>query len=543
MQFLKNNLLKIIIVLITILLAGLCIYTILNYGENSFNQSSKNISVTDKNFKIQSAKPDIHTLQHVPSTSNLKSTDNKGNHQPPSGGFRPNSENNQNRNFNNSNILESSRDNADSSNKYSSLFIVYSLLFFLLSISTCLILIAKKIKLKNSDAYALISGILIIGILLRIYSGLLINGHPFDSNLYKRWATDAANNLLTVYGSNSSIDYPPVYIYILSIIGKLANISVFNNYYYLFLKLPSIITDILSGYFIYKIAYKHLSKEFAILLSAFYIFNPAVLINSSIWGQSDSIFAFIAILSIFFLYKNKLTFSSILFTILVLMKPQGIILLPLLLFELIKRRNIKSIFQCILPALLTALIIILPFSISNGGITWIFKLYINTINEYPYASANAFNFFTLIGANMVKDTTPMFILDYHTFGMIFIVIITLFSGFIYFKINSKYSVFISGLILVTGVFNFSVGMHERYMFASIIISIFAYIYCKNMRLLILSALFTLIVYINTHTVLFDRINGLGTSSYNLLAIIISILNIVTFLYLVKFSINFIKVKS
>ncbi|AOZ75918.1 membrane protein [Clostridium pasteurianum] len=533
LQFLKNNLLKIIIVLITLLLAGLCIYTVLNYGSSSFskNLSQKSITAIDNNLKIKSAKPNTHILQSsTPNSLNL-STDGNKSPKPSSRGFRSNSEDNKNR----PNIYNNS-----SYSKYSSAFITYSLLFFTLSISIYLLFICKKIKLKNSDACALILGILIIGILLRIYSGLLIDGHPFDISLYKRWATNAANNILQIYDNNSSIDYPPVYIYILFVIGKLANTPIFNNYYYLFLKLPSIITDILSGYFIYKIAYKHLSKEFAILLSAFYIFNPAVLINSSIWGQSDSVFAFIAILSIFFLSNNKLVFSSVLFTILVLMKPQGIILLPLLLFELIKRRNIKSIIQCILPALLTAIIIILPFSINNGNITWTFNLYMSTIKEYPYASINAFNFFSLIKANMVNAANTMFILDYHTFGMIFIVLITIFSGFVYIKITSKYSAFIAALIQVVGVFNFSVGMHERYMFASIIISIAAYIYNKNIRLLILSALFTLIIYINTHSVLFDRFNGFGTSSYNLLTILTSFLNVVTFLYLVKFSIDLIR---
>lgn len=545
MKFLKNNLLKICIVLITILLAGMCIYAILNYSNNKSNTSYRSTFNGNNSLKIESAVPDTHIFKNKSADNshyNLNTSNNNYNDRSRNENFRGSPPGNGPSNFNGRNMMNENRNN-NSNIKYSPIFIAYLVIFFILLISICLIFKRKFIKLSNSDIYTIIICLFISGFLLRIYLGLLIDGQPFDIGLYKRWATNAANNLLGVYQNNSSIDYPPVYIYVLSLIGKLANISIFNNYYYLLLKLPSIITDILSGYFIFKIAHKHISKEFSVLLSAFYIFNPAVLFNSSIWGQSDSVFAFVVIIAVFLLSEGKLVFSSIAFTILILMKPQGIVLLPLLLFELLKRRNLKSILQCFIPALITGFIIILPFSINNGNINWIFNLYTSTINEYPYASVNAFNFFTLIGANMVKDTTTLFVLNYHTFGMIFIVIITLISGFVYFRINSKCSPFISGLILVTGVFNFSVGMHERYMFAAIIIGILCYIYIKDIKLIVLSSLLTLIVYINTHSVFFNTVNGSDKSAYNPLTIIVSLINVITFLYLVKFSINYIKADS
>ncbi|MFT8315829.1 MAG: hypothetical protein ABF633_16505 [Clostridium sp.] len=543
MQFLRNNLLKIVIVLITVLLGSLCIYAILSYGNDNSNRMGANYQFSNapKNqFNINDSKnqSDITNLQNNLNISNLKERSPGENSAQSMIKFNKyHTSNNQNARPWNRNINGSAKDSSNSNSIYSPVFMAYCILFFILFISTYLILIYKKIKIQAADAYTLIAGIFVIGFLLRIYLGLLIDGQPFDINLYKRWATAAANNLLTVYGNDSSIDYPPVYIYILCIIGKLANISLLSKYYYLLLKIPSIIADILSSYFIYRIANKRTYKELSILLGAFYIFNPAVLMNSTIWGQADSFFAFIVILSVFLLSENKLIFSSILFTVAVLMKPQGIILLPLLLFELIRRKNLKSILYCVLPALITTLIIILPFSISNGNIIWIFNLYKNTIGEYPYASDNAFNFFSLIGANMTRDTTTMFIFSYHTWGMIFIVLITLFSGFIYIKAKNRSFVYIVALIQVVGVFNFSVGMHERYMFTAVIISILAYIYAKDKRLLILSALFTLIIYINTHVVLFNQFNGSNALLYNAITILTSLLNVLGFLYLLKLSID------
>ncbi|WP_050993323.1 hypothetical protein [Clostridium arbusti] len=263
------------------------------------------------------------------------------------------------------------------------------------------------------------------------------------------------------------------------------------------------------------------------------------MINSTIWGQADSLFTFIVILAVYFLSEERLVFSSVFFTLTVLMKPQGIILLPLVLFELIKKRNLESLIKCILPALITSLIIILPFSISNHNITWIFSLYKNTISEYPYASDNAFNFFSLIGANHVKDTTTMFILSYHNWGMIFIVLITILSGFIYIKSTNKSAIYIAALIQIVGVFNFSVGMHERYMFTATAMCILAYIYIKNRHLLVLTALFSLIIYINTHTTLFEQFNGVNIMPYNVVMIFTSLLNVLSFIYLIIISIQII----
>lgn len=539
MQFFKNHLLKTIIVFITIILGILCIYAVLNYGNASLSKFGQNTSFNNIS-KTYNAFREPPNSTHRENNSNSESPQKHMAQSTQSGGPKYNGQNSQ---FRNSNMNRHGDTEESSNNKYSSPFIAYSILFFILFIAAYLILVHKKIIINNSNAKVFIVCILIIGFLLRIYSGLLVDGQPFDINTYKRWATAAASNLLTVYSNHSSIDYPPVYIYALALIGKLSSISVFSKYYYLLLKLPSILADILSAYFIYRIANKHISKEFSILFSAFYIFNPAVLTNSTIWGQSDSFFTFIVIFAVFFLSENKLIFSSVCFTIAILMKPQGIILLPLLLFELMRKRNIKSIIQCVLPSLITALIIILPFSINNGNISWIFNLYRNTISEYPYASNNAFNFFSLIGANYVKDTTTMFILNYHTWGLIFIILITIFSGFIYIKSNTKFSVYLAALIQIVGVFNFSVGMHERYMFTSVAMCILAYIYLKDKSFLILSALFTLIVYINTHVVLFDSFNGINIIPYSPIVIVTSLLNVLCFIYLLIISIKLTVKKS
>lgn len=501
MNTIRKNAIKVIISFLIAALGIICIYSLATYKINTTGSNA-----TGSAFNKQTV------------SESSKSQKNPFKYQMPNGGRM------------------SMPDNSSSS--YSPVILTYALTFFILIIGAYLTLIHKKIKVNNKNRSFILVGVLIIGLLFRIMAGLNITGYSMDLNLYKNWASSAAKNLLSIYSNNSSVDYPPVYLYVLFIIGKLASIPFMSKYYILLLKLPSILVDIASSYFIYKIAKKYFSFEVSELLSIFYLFNPAILINSTIWGQADSFFTFLIILAVYFLSEDKIIQSSAFFAISVLMKPQGIIFLPLLLFWYIKQKNLKGFLKSAASGIITALIILAPFSIAQNSITWIFELYMKEVLEYPYASDNAFNFYTLIGANKVKDSAVLFLFSYHTFGMIFIVLITLLSGILYFKSKNRYTIVLAAFIQITGVFVFSVGMHERYMFTAVFASILTFIYLKDKRLLILSVILSFTNYLNMHLVLFNQTISQGTGlSNSIITRIISLLNIMAFIYLIKVSID------
>lgn len=519
MNIFKKNLVKVVIVAISFILLVLSVYMIYNYKSSSNGNTQSSMG------------------QQGPSGNNQVGRGSTYNSQKPTNGFTNKNSNTNKLPSNKGNRSQQNGQsgsgmgmmNSSSSSKYMPAFIAYTVGFFIIFISTLLLIVYKKIKISKENAHVLIIGILVIGFLLRTASALIIDGQSFDISTFRGWANTASSNLLKVY-ANKSVDYPPLYLYVLYIIGKLSKISILGNYYALLLKIPSIITDILSGYLIYKISKKRVSKEIGIILAAAYIFNPAVLINSTIWGQVDSFFTLLIMLALFFLSEDKIVFSTIFFVLAVLMKPQGIIFLPILLFACIKSRNIKTIFKSLLTGIITGLIVIIPFSMTQG-IMWIFKLYISEASEYQYASDNAFNFYSLIGANHTNYFSTLFILDYHTWGMIAIILVTIFSGYIYIKGKDKSVIFLATLVEIVGVFNFSVGMHERYMFTAVAISILAYIYFKDWRLLFLSAIFTLTIYVNTQ----GALNGVSVIGYTPVLILTSLLNVLGFVYLVKIS--------
>lgn len=512
MAFYKKYIFKVSLIFILLLTGFLCAYTIKNYtGTTSVNQN-----------RFEGTRPS--------ESSGIASNDGESGRQ--SEMHKPNG------------IIQHQNGQTDKRNaglnigsgiKYNAQIIIYSIAFLALFIAAYYILVHRKsIKIDPHNLGILMLTLVGTGLFLRIIMALIIEGYSSDLNLFKSWAAAASNNLLGVYSSSKSIDYPPLYMYVLSLIGKVANIQALNSYYMLLLKLPSIAADIVSSLFIYKLSRKHFSQEVSMFLMAFYIFNPAVFVNSAIWGQVDSFFTLFVISSVYMLEEGRICFASILYSAGVMMKPQGIIFLPVLFFELVRLKKVRNFLNAAACGLASAFIIILPFSI-NKGFTWIFKLYSGTVGEYPYASVNAFNFFSLIGKNYAKDTITFLGLSYHNWGMIFIVLITLYSWVLYMKADSKTFIPIVSLIEIAGVFTFSASMHERYLFPAAALAILAFIYLKDKRLPLLAAGFSSTIFINTYYVLYENMKGANSIPYNNILIFTSLLNVILFIYLLKVS--------
>lgn len=421
------------------------------------------------------------------------------------------------------------RGGIQSNGQYSTALAIYAGVILALFVAVFILIIRKKwsLKIRPEKQTILLWALLGIGLFLRIAAAPWINGHPFDISLFKNWATSAADHFSTFYVNGSS-DYPPFYIYILYGVGKIASLPAMSSYMNLLIKLPSLLADVATTYLIYKLARKYLTYELSLLISAFYLFNPAVLINSTFWGQVDSFFTLLIVAALLLLSSKKLAWATVIFTAAVLMKPQGVIFLPILFFELVRRKRIRDFLTVGLTSLFTAVLLILPFSFSQEPL-WIFKLFSHTLGEYPYASVNAFNFFSLLGANYVQDSTTLFVFSYHTWGLIFITLITLYSWWIYGKGRSAKYAALTALLQITGVFTFSASMHERYLFPAAALALLAFAYLQDKRLLWLFAGFSATIFLNTYVILYGSLSG--GAAYSAPLFLTSVLNVGLFVYL------------
>ena len=406
---------------------------------------------------------------------------------------------------------------------------VYSILY-LIVIITCFVLNRKrKIRVHKQTIKALMGSLLVVALCTRLALAPWISGH-MDLMLFQNWAQSAASRLTNFYQS-SHADYPPLYIYVLYGIGKAVTLPGLSGGYTLLLKLPSILADVLTAWLIYHIAGKKGHEWLGLAAGAFYLFNPAIWMDSVIWGQVDSFFTLIIVLALNCLIKRRYFLSTALFAASVMMKPQGIIFLPLLAYVFIRDRKIGKGFLALgWYALITALIA-LPFSFhASGGALWLVQLMKRTISEYPYASVNAFNFFSLIGGNFQSDSAELFIFSYHTWGMLAIVLISLVSLWMVLRKHSIRMVMIAGLIQIAGVFTFATGMHERYLYPAMALALICWLITEDHRFAVLAIGYSFTNFMNLYFIYF--LSGTMAASYSVPLVVTSLVNVLLFGYLV-----------
>ncbi|MEQ8198072.1 MAG: hypothetical protein ABRQ27_08715 [Clostridiaceae bacterium] len=499
MNLIKNNLLKIILILVVIVSGVFCAYSI-----------SNNKAVVSSNISSSSQRDFFQGEKNQWNGAGIQGNPNRG--------------------------MRGDMAGTSSNSNVSTALFSYSVLF-LGALAAALYFYKKtKLKIESKNIKLILTCLLAAGLFLRISIGLLTEGFSTDLSLFRNWALSAANNFTGFYSGTKTSDYPPLYIYVLFLVGKAMSFPTLSSYSVLLLKLPSILADIASAYLVYRIGKKYISQELSMMISVFYAFNPAVLVNSVFWGQVDSFFTMIVLTAVFLMTEGKIALSSIVFTIGVLMKPQGIIYLPVLFFELVRQRSIKNFIKAAVSAAITGLFVILPFSF-NQGITWIFNLFSKTLGEYPYASVNGFNFFSLIGKNYTNDSETFFIFSYHVWGTMFIVLVTLFTWFIYIKGNLREIIPLAALIQIAGVFTFSTRMHERYLFPAAALAILAFIYLRDKRILILSIIYSITIFMNTYYILYNTSGGMNNSSSGFTMFITSLTNVAAFIYLAKAAID------
>lgn len=414
----------------------------------------------------------------------------------------------------------------------------------------------KKLKTDPFDKKIYLYILLGAGLMYRILTAFIIEGFPRDNMYFKLWSSVVTENFLNVYTifNNGGVivdadhylnlNYPPVYMYVLFILGKLAEILGLYSIpwaYTLLLKIPAIAADIITSFILYKYAKKNINAEMGLFISGIYALNPAVLVNSLAWGQIDSFFTLFIVGALLLLSAGKTGHSAVMFAAAVLIKPQGIIFLPVLFFELVKRKSIKDFISAFLHGMITVFLLLLPFSFTQEPL-WIFKLFSGTMSDFTSASLNAFNLFSLLGGNWVDDSSVLFILSYRTWGFVFIALTMAFVLFLYARGKTPVLPMISALVLISGVFLLSTRMHERYLFPSLALALLIFIYTRDRRVLFLFAAFSVTVCVNTYTVLFKTLifNNGFIASGDILLISFSIANILIFVFLIKLSLNLAK---
>ena len=169
--------------------------------------------------------------------------------------------------------------------------------------------------LKKQSKYSL-GCILLLGFLLRV-SIAPFTSHNFDILGCKRavrmYYEEGVLSLFTSWTS------PPVWFFVLLVFHapyialRKIGLPDFRVYYQpilalevLFIKLPLILSDVMSAYLIYKICRKmEISESRSKLVLAVFMFNPLNIFFPAIWGMFDSLAVFFMLLGFYYVVEGK----------------------------------------------------------------------------------------------------------------------------------------------------------------------------------------------------------------------------------------------
>ncbi len=125
-----------------------------------------------------------------------------------------------------------------------------------------------------------------------------------------------------------------------------------------------------------------------------YLMNPAVISNSTLWGQIDGLTALFSLLSIY-LFPSHLFLSAFSLGFGTLIKIQAIVALPVIFYLSLNSFRKFATFLFIFSA--TFLIAFIPFWNTGSLANFVIDRILVTLNQYPYGSVNAFNYWGLFG--------------------------------------------------------------------------------------------------------------------------------------------------
>jgi Gpi18-like mannosyltransferase len=290
-------------------------------------------------------------------------------------------------------------------------------------------------------------------------------GHPGDIDIFLSWFNTAADvGPRAFYSSGIWCDYPPFNVYLFWGFGSLTqSLGLFGTSSAVYIvKLVPNIFDLIIGGLIYLFVRKHFSFKLALLASALYLFNPAVIFNSAVWGQFDAVYTLFMLLSLIFALNRKPELSAASFALSILAKPQAIALLPLVAFVIFKKSGVKRFLFSVAAFVVTIFAVILPMQWSNP-VTFLYDLYFNAYSGYACTSVNAFNFWGIQG--MWKPDGNLFILGWVLFAV--------FSLFTLYVVNKRWAksdqmlIVFAAFMLLFAFFMLPTRIHERYLFPAL----------------------------------------------------------------------------
>ncbi|KAB2946195.1 MAG: hypothetical protein MPEBLZ_00382 [Candidatus Methanoperedens nitroreducens] len=380
------------------------------------------------------------------------------------------------------------------------------------------------------NQYISIALILFFAFLVRMYLSTL-QGFEFDISLFRTWSRGVHFTGISNFYHGVKSDYPPLYIYILWAVGAFYKLFISSSFdiqspvFTILLKTPAIIADIATALLIFLIVRKYGSFNMSFLSMTVYAFNPAIIYNSAIWGQVDSVYTLFLMFALMEFVSGKPMIAGTSLAMGILTKPQSLVLVPLFALIMLKKHSLLTFVKVSIASFTVFVLVALPFYL-NTSIFGLFRLYFSSYTQYPFNSLNALNIWSF-GGLFQPDNKIFLFLTYRIWGYLLFGLLFIYVAYIITKRKDDRSIYIATAILFFGFFMLFTRIHERYLFSLFAPLAVAMALDRRLSYVYLSATITFLF--NLHFVLEESKTGTFANIEFLIPLIAGI-NLILFIY-------------
>ncbi|MEO0312835.1 MAG: hypothetical protein RL140_65 [Actinomycetota bacterium] len=371
--------------------------------------------------------------------------------------------------------------------------------------------------------------LLALGLGIRLYVGFVLfpnQGFLWDLSAFGNWMANIQVNGLSPYGPDPGFNYPPVFADLL--LGVMALAGALGVEPITLIKLLGILPDIAAGAIIALAGRKWFTAKQGLIGAGLYLIIPITWYDSAVWGQVDSLAMVPMILAVWLLIDRKPEWAFVMFTLAVLTKPQGalilFILLPVMLGQIRdKKLKLVRLASALGAAFLTFLVICLPWDMESyaprsiagipvlGDVAGLIGQYIYNANYFHVLTANAYNIWALGGriplSHLIQDDEVIWIGDKYEllgvpaqlWGTGLFLIVALLIAFVLFRRHEPIQVLTGFALLLVAFFVLPTRVHERYLVQAFVI--LAVIWSAKVWQRIFLVLLSIANTINLHAIL------------------------------------------
>lgn len=349
---------------------------------------------------------------------------------------------------------------------------------------------------NQKSSYRSLVFLVITGLLLQLAVAAMTEGYSYDQSCFLAWALRMAETGPgDFYETGYFCDYPPGYLYILWVVGKLItllNLNAGGSGTRALLALFPALGGCALSCLAWHTARRSGSSHLALPLAAGILFCPALFFDTAVWKQIDAFFLLPLSLAFCLLEEKRFLPAMLCYGLSLSIKPQALLAGPVLATAFLaalyhERRHLRAVGRLLLAAVLslfTVLAAALPF-FGFHTLSGLWEKYLSTGTSYAYAVVNAFNLAQALGGNWVSQSEYLGPLTWQQWGILMLLLLTaaLAALCVAGLRKGTFSPLLLSAFYTAGVFTLSHRMHERYLMPGLILTLLAAAKWNDRRLI------------------------------------------------------------